>query len=156
MVKAPSTNICCDPVSLYQQTNDHLVGYLDCGLGLRRRGHWRFQVHNPWDPNSWTHGCVHSGGSDDRESAVVDNNPSSPFFGRMYVSWNDFAEGQQIRSTYSTDGGTTWPSPVNVTNTFIRDVQITGDKVTGDVYIAGMDEMGGGLSNRANEIYQLH
>jgi hypothetical protein len=26
---------------------------------------------------------------------------------------------------------------------FVRDVQITGDKVTGDVYIAGMDENSG-------------
>ena len=43
---------------------------------------------------------------------------------------------------------------VQVTTTFIRDVQITGDKVTGDVYIAGMDEMGGGLTNRANKIYR--
>ena len=42
----------------------------------------------------------------------------------------------------------------SVTTTFIRDVQITGDKVTGDVYIAGMDEMGGGLANRANKIYR--
>ena len=40
------------------------------------------------------------------------------------------------------------------TNAFIRNVQITGDKVTGDVYIAGMDEMGGGLTNRANKIYR--
>ena len=41
-----------------------------------------------------------------------------------------------------------------VTTTFIRDVQITGDPATGTVYVAGMDEMGGGLSNRANKIYR--
>ena len=40
------------------------------------------------------------------------------------------------------------------TTSFIRNVQITGDKVTGAVYIAGMDEMGGGLTNRANKIYR--
>ncbi len=47
----------------------------------------------------------------------------------------------------STDNGVTWTRPVTVINagTFIRNVQITGDKVTGDVYIAGMDEGGGGL-----------
>ena len=44
--------------------------------------------------------------------------------------------------------------PISVAPTFIRDVQITGDKVTGDVYIAGMDEMGGGLGNRANKMYR--
>ena len=152
--QSPFDNVCCDPVSLYHKpTTTWLAIWIAdsaCGGG----GTGVFKSTTPWDPNSWTHGCVHSGGSDDRESAVVDNNPSSPFFGRIYVSWNDFAQSQQIRSTYSTDGGTTWSSPVNVTNTFIRDVQITADKVTGDVYIAGMDEMGGGLSNRANEIYR--
>ncbi len=34
----------------------------------------------------------------------------------------------------------TWHAPIAVTASFIRDVQITGDKVTGNVYIAGMDE----------------
>ena len=44
--------------------------------------------------------------------------------------------------TYSTDNGTTWHAPIAVNPDFVRDVQITGDKVTGDVYIAGMDENG--------------
>src|SRR5207249_10104468 len=93
--------------------------------------------------------------SDDRESAYVDNNTSSPFYGRMYVCWNDFGQSQQIRSTYSTDGGNTWSAPVNVTTSFIRDQQITADKVTGDVYIAGMDEGGGGFPhNDINHIYR--
>ena len=49
-------------------------------------------------------------------------------------------------SIHSTDGGATWSSPATVINSasFVRDVQITGDSVTGDVYIAGMDEGGGG------------
>ena len=55
---------------------------------------------------------------------------------------------------FSTDGGLTWSAPVNVTTTFIRNVQITGDLATGAVYIAGMDEMGGGLTNRANKVYR--
>ena len=61
---------------------------------------------------------------------------------------------QGIFVRYSTDNGLTWTNERQVTTTFIRDVQITGDKVTGDVYIAGMDEMGGGLGNRANKIYR--
>ena len=46
-------------------------------------------------------------------------------------------------SRYSTDNGTTWQCADTSRTTFIRNVQITGDKVTGDVYIAGMDEDGG-------------
>ena len=72
----------------------------------------------------------------------------------MYVSWNDFAAGQGIFVTYSSDNGLTWHAPISVVPTFIRNVQITGDKMTGAVYIAGMDEMGGGLTNRANKIYR--
>ena len=41
---------------------------------------------------------------------------------------------------------------------FIRNVQLTGDLVTGDVYIAGMDEGSGCTSgcgsNRSNKIYR--
>src|SRR5207245_5916001 len=57
----------------------------------------------------------------------------------------------------STDNGVTWSSPVMVStqNTFIRDVQITGDSVTGDVYIAGMNEGGGGTGGpRSNLMFR--
>src|SRR5262249_47474568 len=41
------------------------------------------------------------------------------------------------------------------TGTFIRNVQITGDSATGDVYIAGMDEGGGGFPhNDTNLIFK--
>ena len=79
------------------------------------------------------------------------------FANRMYVSWNDFNAG---------DGASSSPTPVItglhgmprsrvIQPTFIRNVQITGDKVTGDVYIAGMDEDGWRLpSNDANKIFR--
>ena len=44
---------------------------------------------------TWTTGaCAHSGSSDDRESGWVDNDPTSPFYGRMYLTWNNFAAGR--------------------------------------------------------------
>jgi hypothetical protein len=116
-----------------------------------------FESTTPSDPDSWTHFCIHTGGSDDRQSGWGDNNPSSPFYGRMYVSWNDFSAGGALSTTFSTDSGATWHSPILVSNTgtFIRDVQITGDLVTGDVYIAGMDEGGGGFPhNNTNYIFK--
>jgi hypothetical protein len=80
----------------------------------------------------------------------------------MYVSWNDFARGANIFVRYSTDNGNTWTDEREVTNggPFIRNVQITGDLVTGDVYIASMDENGGNGctsgcgTNRSNKIYR--
>src|SRR5207248_9256633 len=96
---------------------------------------------------------------DDRASGWADNNPSSPFFGRMYVSWNDFNVGSgALVESFSTDNGATWSPAVTVINsaTFIRNTQITGDMSgNGTLYIAGMDEGGGGFPhNDKNLIFK--
>src|SRR6266496_6629751 len=149
-----------DPVLLYNKpTQTWFTIWIDTGCGGGGMG--GYKSTNPSDPNSWTHFCVHSGGSDDRESGWANNNPSAPFFGRMYMSENDFAVGGgAIFVSFSTDNGLTWTNRRQVTTSFIRNVQITGDKVTGDLYIAGMDEnSGNGCSsgcgtNRNNKIYR--
>jgi hypothetical protein len=151
--QSPFTNTLGDPVILYNRpTGTWFTIWLDAGCGDQGLGGYKSTT--PEDPNSWTHYCVHTGSNDDRESGWVDNNPSSPFYGRMYVSWNDFARGQGIFVRYSTDNGLTWTNERQITANFFRNVQITGDLATGDVYIAAMDEMGGGLTNRANRIYR--
>ena len=158
---SPFENTAGDPVILYnKQTGTWLTVWIfdgQCNSGLGG-----YSSTTPWDPNSWTtHYCVDSSGGsgDDRESGWADNNPSSPFFGRLYVSWNNFSVGQgALQVTFSTDNGTTWHSPITVINgaTFIRDVQITGDMAGGgNVYIAGMDEGGGGFPhNDTNLIFK--
>jgi hypothetical protein len=150
---SPFANTFGDPVILYNKpTQTWFTVWIDANAGCTLGG---YKSTNPTDPNSWTHFCVHAGLSDDRESGWADNNPSSPHYGTMYVSWNDFGQSEQIRVTHSTDGGVTWSSPIDVNNTFIRNVQITGDDVTGDVYIAGMDEGGGGFPhNNTNYLYK--
>jgi hypothetical protein len=151
--QGPFTNTFGDPVILYNKpTQTWFTVWLDGNGGCTLGG---YKSTNPEDPTSWVHFCVHSGFSDDRESGWADNNPSSPHYGTMYVSWNDFGSNEQIRVTRSTDNGLTWSSPIDVNNTFIRNVQITGDYVTGDVYIAGMDEGGGGFPhNDTNYLYK--
>src|SRR5437762_9598168 len=75
----------------------------------------------------------------------------------MYVSWNDFnVGGGALFVRYSTDNGATWTNARQLTSgsPFIRDVQITGDLATGNVYVAGMNEGGGGLTTRSNLIYR--
>ena len=146
-----------DPVTLYNKpTSSFFAVYLATGCGGQGIGAWKSTDGGV----TWATGaCVHSGGSDDRESGWADNNPSSPFFGRMYVSWNNFLVGSGALSvTFSTDNGATWHAPVIVSNTstFIRDVQITGDvSGNGTMYIAGMDEGGGGFPhNNVNHIYR--
>ena len=77
--------------------------------------------------------------------------------GGWYVSWNNFADGGSLRVRYSTDNGLTWTNERQLApaSPFTRNVQITGDLgTTGHVYVAGMNEMGGGLTNRANKLYR--
>ena len=159
--QSPFANTEGDPVILYNKaTGTWLTVWIfdgGCNFGLGG-----YSSTTPWDPNSWTtHYCVNTtgGSGDDRESGWADNNPSSPFFGRLYVSWNNFSVGSGALSvTFSTDNGTTWHSPIVVSNTstFIRDVQITGDvSGNGTVYLAGMDEGGGGFPhNDVNHMFK--
>jgi hypothetical protein len=153
--QSPFSGTVGDPVVLYSPPTDTwFTVWLDTGCGAQGLGGYKSTT--PWDPNSWTHFCMHNNSGDDRESGWSDTNPSSPFFGRMYVSWNDFnVGGGALFVTYSSDNGNTWHSPISVNPGFVRDVQITGDKVTGDVYIAAMNENGGNANfNRNNLIYR--
>jgi hypothetical protein len=146
-----------DPVTLYNTpTSSFFAVFIATGCGGQGLGSWKSTDGGV----TWAVGaCVHNGGSDDRESGWSDTNPSSPFSGRMYVSWNDFTVGSgALRATFSTDNGATWHAPVNVSNTgtFIRNTQITGDMSgNGTIYIAGMDEGGGGFPhNNVNHMYR--
>jgi hypothetical protein len=53
----------------------------------------------------------------DKEWIVTDNNPSSPFYGRTYLTWSKFraVKGQYVSSeiweSHSDDGGFTWSTP---------------------------------------------
>ena len=44
----------------------------------------------------------------DKNWTVCDNTTTSPFFGRCYTVWDDFAGGNRLRIAFSTDGGVTW------------------------------------------------
>jgi hypothetical protein len=157
--QGPFSNTVGDPVVLFHKpTGTWFTVWLDGACGGQGLGGYKSTT--PQNAASWTHfPCVHSNSSDDRESGWSDNNPASPFYGRMYVSWNDFnVGGGALFVTYSTDAGTTWAAPVVVSNTgtFVRNVQITGDlSGNGVVYIAGMDEGGGGFPhNNSNKIFK--
>ena len=155
--QSPFDNTVGDPVILYNKPSQTwFTVWLDDGCGGQGLGGYKSST--PGDPNSWTHFCVFSESSADRESGWADNNPSSPFFGRMYVSWNDFnVGGGALFVRFSTDNGLTWTNARQLTTgtPFIRDVQITGDVATGDVYVAGMNEGGGSFPhNDMNLIFR--
>src|SRR5438067_2525650 len=155
--QSPFSNTLGDPVILYNRpTGTWYTIWLDAGCGAQGLG--GYKTTSPSNANSWTHFCIHTNSQDDRESGWADNNPSSPFYGRMYTSWNDFnVGGGALFVRYSTDNGVTWTNARQITSgtPFIRDVQITGDLATGDVYIAGMNEGGGGFPhNNSNLIFR--
>jgi len=155
--QSPFSNTVGDPVILYNRpTGTWFTIWLDGGCGGQGLG--GYKTTTPGNANSWTHYCIHTNSQDDRESGWADNNPSSPFYGRMYTSWNDFnVGGGALFVRYSTDNGITWTNARQITSgtPFIRNVQITGDLATGDVYIAGMNEGGGGFPhNDSNLIFR--
>jgi hypothetical protein len=156
--QSPFDNTFGDPVVLYNKpSGTWFTVWLDAACGGQGLGGYKSTT--PDDPNSWTHFCAFNEGAADRESGWADNNPSSPFFGNMYISWNDFNVGNaNIFVVRSTDNGATWSSPVMVSTqpTFIRNTQITGDMGgNGTIYIAGMDEGGGGFPhNDTNLIFK--
>ena len=135
-----------DPIVVYNaRLGMWFAGDLATGCGGQGIGLW-----TSTNGVTWTTGaCAHSGTNDDRESMWVDNNPASPFYGRMYISYNDFAiSGGALYVVYS-DNGTTW-TPSQVNPGFIRNIQVTGDlQGSGRVYVAAMNEGGGGLTHPA-------
>lgn len=62
-------------------------------------------------------GPIHfeAGNVDDKELIGVDNNRDSPYYGRIYVGWTNFALATDLNQTsYSNDGGLTWSNPVSL------------------------------------------
>ncbi len=149
-----------DPIVIYNQkmrlffAGDLVTGCGNFGIGL-----WT----SP-DGINWTvGGCAHSGNNDDRPSMWVDNDPSSAGYGRMYISFNNFVLGGALEVAYS-DDGVSW-NTVRLSSNFIRDVQITGAQVSptanrsalrgyNSVFVASMDEGGGGLNTRQNVMWR--
>jgi hypothetical protein len=65
----------------------------------------------------------------DKEWISVDDNPSSPFFGRVYLSWTEFRSALQnpaepVSVAVSTDGGATFSAP--------KKLSPAGNNVTGN------------------------
>src|SRR5262249_4499014 len=94
-----------DPIVVYNaRLGLWFAGDLARGWGGQGIGLWT----SP-DGVTWTAAaCAHNGTNDDRESMWVDNNLASLFYGRMYISYNDFAIGGGALYVVYSDNGTTW------------------------------------------------
>ena len=139
-----------DPILVYdKKLAKWFAGDLATGCGGQGIGLWSSLDGHTWSVDA----CAHSGSSDDRQSMWVDNTPTSPFYGRMYISWNDFNVGGGALYVTESDDGAIWSAPLQVNPAFIRDVQLTGGP-DGTVFLAVMDEGGGGFNNRQNFMFR--
>jgi hypothetical protein len=85
----------------------------------------------------------------DKESIWADNNPASPHFGRVYVSWSQFRSipgtNVAIRVVFSADGGKTWSVPRQVSAAYNnlrrggRQFSALRTAADGTVYVAWID-----------------
>jgi nitrogen fixation protein FixH len=97
-------------------------------------------------------GPIHSGSSDDKELMMVDNTPTSPYYGRIYVGWTNFAASSDYNVvTYSNDGGLTWSAPVTLPGSGSNGQGMwPAVAPNGDVYFALLNRAGsvGGLQSQ--------
>jgi hypothetical protein len=145
-----------DPLLVYNQRLNLWFGgdLAECGIGL-----WSSPDGQNWSPAS----CPDSSTLDDRPSIWVDNNAFSARYGRMYVSYNNFAVGDGALFVTYSDDGNTWSTRLQLTSSFIRDVQLTGALPgpppanaghTSTVFLAAMDEGSGAFSQRQNIFFR--
>ncbi|MEO6393376.1 MAG: FG-GAP-like repeat-containing protein [Pyrinomonadaceae bacterium] len=114
------------------------------------------QWESPDGINWTTSGCVVTSNNLDNPTSWVDNNPSSPYYGRQYVAFNNFMAANGAASvTYSSDGGVNWAPAVlvNFDPAFKRALKITGSLgADGTIFVQLLQEGGGGLNNLRQNI----
>ncbi len=118
-----------DPALAWRKLDGHFYAAAlhDYGLGF-------WDLGTDCTSASWV-GMAHSGYNDDKELLAVDNNTSSPYYGRLYIAWTNFDTGD-INVSH-TDNLTTWSTPVDASGP--GDVQgawPSVDPATNDVYVA--------------------
>ena len=148
-----------DPVTLYNKpTSSFFAVFLATGCGGQGIGAWKSTDGGV----TWAIGaCVANAGSALMIASLVGPTTIHRLRfsdGCTFPGTTSLLAAALSRVTFSTDNGATWHAPVNVSNTgtFIRNTQITGDlSGNGTMYIAGMDEGGGGFPhNNVNHIYR--
>ena len=147
-----------DPIVIYNaKLGKFFGGDLVTGCGGQGVGLWSSTNGKNWKVEA----CASNNNADDRESMWVDNEPTSGKYGRMYISFNDFNNNGGALTVVYSDDGKTWSAPSVVNSGFVRDVQITGSPrgatlskgKNSTVFLASMDEGGGGFNTRQNIMY---
>jgi len=94
------------------------------------------------DCNTFTFVSQISTGGDDKEIMAVDNNPASPFYGRLYVTWTDFGIDDRIYATTSSNAGATWAPQLALSTSTIVQGSWPVVAPNGDVFAAWVSWIG--------------
>jgi hypothetical protein len=98
-------------------------------------------------------GSISASTGDDKELMAVDNTPTSPFYGRIYVGWTDFGQSNDRNLVISSDnGGMSWSAkaPMPGSGTAGQGM-FPAIAPNGDVYFALLDRSG---TTRTEWIYK--
>lgn len=104
-----------DPVNIFRDDGTAYACYL--GYGAGSFSDTGIYVSRSTDGGfTWGQTAVavseESGLATDKQWLAVDNNPASPFYHRLYLSWTEYGGCNGcIHFVYSTDGGATWSGP---------------------------------------------
>jgi len=106
--------------------------------------------------SSWTKVVIAPNPGDlaDKNHMWIDNSPTSPYEGNIYVSWTDFGgtNNYHVMVVHSSDNGETWSTPVEISSvassSFSHGVNLTTGP-NGEVYAAWAIYQGSGLTETA-------
>lgn len=139
-----------DAVVTYDAKHDlFLHGFLEFNRANAADG--RVAVEVSQDGSSWSRDVTlasnNSTGSNDKEMITADNNPASPHYGRVVVTWTDFRSvGDEVFfNAYTDDGGLSWhfgSSSINVTGESGNGTSPAFD-AAGNLMVAWWDNTGG-------------
>jgi hypothetical protein len=96
------TAACCDPGVSYAANGTAYVTVLDTSPAVA------YVIRSTDNGVTW--GAPTSAVLPDRQNIVVDNGPSSPRNGTVYLTYSDLPTTNRIKGYRSTDGGQTWGS----------------------------------------------
>jgi len=123
----------CDPCSFYQRKTGYLYhSKIGCNTGTCGKT-YAMMRRSTDNGATWTD-CARPGAntSEDRQWHTVDNTPSSPCYGNIYITWHNSNQEKVARST---DNCASWNSLTNLTGTnqaITPDLSVAAD---GHVYV---------------------
>lgn len=103
-----------DPVALIGNNGNYFIGFINNNYGQGIAISTNQGVN--WTP--YVVANAGGGGLLDKNHMWIDNNLSSPYEGNLYDAWTDFGGSfdSDIGFNYSTDGGLSWSTPINVSS----------------------------------------